>query len=146
MRSRLILLAALACIAAMPLGAHADEGRVQVRITVIHASNDGEEVDPRLEELRRQLSAFNFTAYRVLDVHRRRLDFEEEATFSLPGDRTLTITPLQRDREGHLRVRLKLGDLVDTTYSIAEGATLIVGGPRHAGGHLVLAVSQKAVR
>lgn len=146
MRRSLIAFAALACIAAAPAVASADEGRVHMRVTVIHASNDGDEVDPRLEELRRQLSAFNFTAYRILDIHRRRLEFQQQASIALPGDRTLTVTPLTRDREGHLRVRLAIGDLIDTTYTIAEGASLIVGGPRHDGGHLILAVSQRSGR
>ncbi len=125
---------------------YAEQSAVRVEVTVIHASNDGDEVDPRLEDLKRQLSSFDFSAFRLLDTHVRTLALAETGEFSLPGDRLLTITPRSRDQEGRLRVHLSIGGVIDTTYTIAEGASLIVGGPRHDGGHLILAVNQTSAR
>ncbi len=126
--------------------AQARAERLEVRVHVICASNDGDFVDPRLEDLKRQLEAFAFSSFKLLDVQSRTLAIGKTGTIDLPGDRVLTIVPQQRDDEGRLRLRLTIGEIIDTTYTIAEGATLIVGGPRHAGGHLVLAVNQNAER
>ena len=142
----LAALSMLLFAAVPPLSAQAQAARVEVQVYVIHASNEGSEVDPRLEDLRRQLSAFSFTSFRLLDVHERKLSLGESAKISLPGERVLTVSPRRLDQKGQLRLRLSIGDLVDTTYSIAEGATIIVGGPRHEGGHLILAVNQTSAR
>lgn len=143
----LIASAAFVFLAAFPnADAFAQSPRVDVRVYVIHASNEGDEIDPRLEDLRRQLEVFQFSFFRLLDVHARTLPFGSAAAIALPGERTLSIVPQRHDSEGRLRLRLKIGDIIDTTYTIAEGGTLIVGGPRHDGGHLILAVNQNAAR
>ena len=145
-RSIIAAVASLLVVSLAGTSAEAREPKVEVEVHVIHASNDGAEVDPRLEELKRQLEAFSFSSFRLLDVQSRTLPFGASATIALPGERVLTIVPQSHDEEGRLRLRLTIGDIIDTTYTIAEGATLIIGGPRHAGGHLILAVNQNAAR
>lgn len=144
---KIITVAFVLIIPGLPgYAAYASSRGVKVEVSVIHASNRDNFVDPRLEDLKRQLSAFNFTSYRLLDTHSLNLRFNTTGSITLPGDRVVTVTPKSRDEDGRLRLRLTLGDAIDTTYSISEGASLIIGGPRHDGGHLILAVTQTAAR
>ncbi len=118
--------------------------KVEVRVHIIHASNEGTKVDASLEDLRRQLDAFSFSSFRLLGMESLTLAFGEQGSISLPGERELTVLPRDRDAKRRLRLRLTIGDIIDTSYTIAEGASLIIGGPRHEGGHLILAVTHIA--
>ncbi len=134
-----VVLAALLAPAAARAG-----GSVTVRVTVIHASKKGHKVDARLRSLKRQLSSFAFTSYQLVGQHSVSVGFGQTGKVTLPGGRALQVVPQRRDPDGKLRVRLVIKGLVDTTYAIAQGGTLIIGGPPYQGGVLILAVTQTA--
>lgn len=136
-------LAVLAAVLLVPAVAHAG-GSVTVRVTVIHASKKGHKVDARLRGLKRQLASFAFTSYKLLSQRSVSVGFGQTGKVSLPGGRVLKVVPERRDKGGKLKVRLTIAHLVDTTYAIAQGGTLIIGGPRYKGGVLILAVTQTA--
>lgn len=130
--------------ALIPVAASAQAAPVTIHVSVIHASKSGSEVDEELVPLKRQLSAFAFSSYKLVDTKDLRLAFGSQAKVRLPNGATLEVRPLRRDADGKLRVQLRIPDLVDTTYAIAPGGTLIVGGPKWKRGVLILAVTQSA--
>jgi len=112
----------------------------RIEVWVIHASRQGDEVDPRLAPLKRQLKGFSFSAYQLIERRIESVPAGAALEMALPGERTLKITP-EGHEEGRRRVRLEIPGLVNTTYLVDQGGTLIVGGPKHQGGNLILAVA-----
>jgi len=115
---------------------------VKVTVHVIHASKKKGKVDPRLKVLEKQLSAFAFRSYQLHSVQTLRLAASKVGEVQLPEGRRLQITSVSRDATGKLKVRLQIEGVVDATYLIDDGGTLIVGGPRHGDGTMILAVTQ----
>ncbi len=135
----------LAFLLLLPSAARA-QGKVQVTVHVIHASKAPGKVDPRLAQLKKQLAAFAFRSYTLHRVQVLTLALGATGEVDLPGARTLFVTPKGRDAQGKLKVHLRIDKVVDATYLIANGGTLIVGGPRHGEGTMILAITQSATR
>lgn len=129
----------------LPAAARA-QGEVRVTVHVIHASKAPGKVDPRLAQLEKQLAAFAFRSYTLHRVQVLTLALGATGEVDLPGARKLLVTPKGRDAQGKLKVHLRIEKVVDATYLIADGGTLIVGGPRHGEGTMILAVTQSTAR
>lgn len=137
MRVLLIVLVALA----MPsVGQAQKEKRLTITVHVIHASKHGNQVDARLESLKKDLSVFGFTTYELITVASHQVGVGEKFEVALPGGRKLEITPKTRTRE-KVRFQAKIDGLLNTIYGIDSGGTLIIGGPKHEDGVLVIAIT-----
>jgi RNA polymerase sigma-70 factor, ECF subfamily len=92
---------------------------------------------PRL----RQLTGYQeFTS---LERYRAEVSIGSQQTWSVPGDRTLEVTPESVSGDTvRMRVRLIRGNVTEVTTSIqaARGNPAVIGGPRHADGVLVIVV------
>ena len=132
----------LALLAAVPSEA-ADT--VSVDVGSIYASNDGTSIDPALGTIRGKLqSMFNYTSYRMLDRKRRSLSVGEAGEFELPGRRTMRATPLpSRGDKVRLSIQISEGQrsLLTTTLGLRRGGVVLVGGPPHQSGVLILIIS-----
>jgi hypothetical protein len=139
---RFLALLLLALLAAVPSVA-AD--MVSVDVGSIYASNDGTSIDPALGTIRGKLhSMFNYTSYRMLDRQRRSLSVGEAGEFELPGRRTMRATPLpSRGDKVRLSVQISEGQrsLLTTTLGLRRGGMVLVGGPPHQSGVLILIIS-----
>ncbi len=96
-RSKIALALAAAFVAASPLPAHAE---VPVRIRVIKGSRQGPaSVDPRLGDLKRQLSALAYVRWEQLEE--RQLDLAQGKTVfvALPGGDDVGVTLQERRGE-----------------------------------------------
>jgi len=138
----LFFLLLLPLLAAVPCGA---ANTVSVDVGAVYASNDGTSVDPALGTIRGKLkSMFNYTSYRMLDRKRLTLPIGEAGEFELPGRRTMRATPLpaQGDKV-RLSIRISEGqrNLLTTTLGLRRGGMVLVGGPPHQSGVLILIIS-----
>ena len=118
---------------------------VTVDVGAVYASNEGTSIDPALGTIRTKLrSMFNYTSYRMLDRKRRTLSVGETGEFELPGGRSMRATPLpaQGDKV-RLSIRISEGpkNLLTTTLGLRRGGMVLVGGPPHQTGVLILIIS-----
>jgi len=118
---------------------------VSVEIGSVYASNEGSSMDPVLGNIRAKLqSMFNYTSYRLLDRKRRSLAVGETGEFELPGRRTMRVTPVPaQGNKVRLSVQITEGakNLLTTTLGLSRGGMVLVGGPSHQAGVLILIIS-----
>ena len=139
-RAPLLLL--LLLLAAVPSEA---ANTVSVDVGSVYASNEGTSIDPALGTIRGKLqSMFNYTSYSMLDRKRRTLSVGETGEFELPGRRTMraTLLPAEGDKV-RLSIRISEGpkNLLTTTLGLRRGGMVLVGGPSHKAGVLILIIS-----
>jgi len=118
---------------------------VSVDVGSVYASNEGTSIDPALGTIREKLhSMFSYTSYRMLDRKRRSLAVGEAGEFELPGRRTMRATPLP-SRGDKVRLSVQISDgprnLLTTTLGLRRGGMVLVGGPSHQAGVLILIIS-----
>lgn len=121
--------------------------QVQTRVRIIEASNVGTSSDAPLKDVRDQLgSLFNFSSYRLL----------KDVNLNLVGNRA-TEVPVHRGRSmevtlvGEYRnmIELKIriiregSPILNTQVRLSSGRTILIGGPKHGQGVLILALSAK---
>ena len=126
-----------------PRLAVAEEG-VALRVLSVLATNSGDALDPRLLALQQHLSGLPYSSYQVLREQTRYVTWGGRVRFNLPGPGELKIRPKTRDSAG---VALKVGlrgqqrrALVDTDLCLQDHRILLVGGPRHRGGVLIVLI------
>ena len=118
---------------------------VSVEIGSVYASNEGASMDPVLGNIRGKLqSMFNYTSYKLLDRKRRSLAVGETGEFELPGRRSMRVTPVPaQGSKVRLSVQISEGakNLLTTTLGLSRGGMVLVGGPSHQAGVLILIIS-----
>lgn len=122
---------------------------VELRIETVLASNTSPYFDTRLEDIRRQLGAFRYKSYRLVQEERRRVGWGTQADFALPGGRMLQVVPKQfEDERIALQVIIMEGTsptpLMNTALSIKNHGTLFFGGRRHQEGTLIIRIGAVA--
>jgi hypothetical protein len=109
----------------------------------VHATKAHSKVDPKVKKLAKHYRRLGYTGFRLLDSEQVQLAPKSKKTVSIIGGREMTITVLSRGpKRARLRVEVqgKRGKLVDTTVSIKRNGMMIVAGPRHKNGILVLPI------
>lgn len=139
---RLVLLALL--VLPVPSAASA-EAPVRIDVGVVHASNEGSRMDPALESIQGKLrKMFPYTSYRMLDRLKRTLAAGETGEFALPGNRSLRMTHAPHSG-GKVRLAVEVNEgprnLLATTLGLSRGGMVLVGGPSHDRGVLILIIS-----
>ncbi len=117
---------------------------VEITIKTISASKQGNEFDPRLAPLEKQLKALNYRSYRLLKQETQTAGWQGIANFEIPGERMLTVRPQEvTNNQLGLKVQLKQGDnpQLETTVRLNNRGHFILGGPPHENGVLVLSIS-----
>lgn len=119
--------------------------QIPTRLRVIEASNVGGTIDPSLKELHSQLdSLFKYTSYRLLRDERLHLTLNQTTLLSIHPGRSIEITPLKfQANTAELRVKIKREktDILDTQVRLPPGRTVLIGGPKHGEGVIILAFS-----
>lgn len=117
---------------------------INLSVQVIHASNQGTTVDPALVKIRSQLSSLTYSNYRLLDTHPLSTKLGAKHAIPLPGGRTLDLYPYGLS-DGRLELLVTITEgstrILDTTVRLSNNSTIVVGGPSHAGGVLIVALS-----
>jgi hypothetical protein len=101
-------------------------------------------VDPALAKIRSQLSSLSYTNYRLLETRPLSTTVGAKHTMPLPGGRTLDLYPYGLSG-GSLELLVTITDgskrILDTTFRLPNNGTIVVGGPAHADGVLIVALS-----
>ena len=121
--------------------------QVQTRIRIIQASNVGSNIDPSLRDVHGQLgSLFSFTSYRLLKDETLSLSPNRPAEIPAHKDISLQITWVGKRKDiAELRVIIKRErtDILDTQVRLPPGRTVLIGGPKHGEGVVILALSAR---
>jgi hypothetical protein len=126
-------------------GAGADEASggdvVPIELTVLEVSDQPGEADPRCERFDKLLRGqIAYESLAVLDTHRRDVPVNEVWTIELPTQRSLQLRPLEIDSEQGTLLSLDVEESVQGDFRVHRGQPLVVGGPRHGEGRLVVVV------
>jgi hypothetical protein len=121
--------------------------QVQTRLRLIEASNKGSTVDPSLKDLAGQLgSLFSFTSYRLLRDNT--LSLSPNQPIDVPtahqGRVALEVTLVNQQKnlaEYRIRIRRERTELLNTQVRLSPGRTVLIGGPKHGEGIIILALS-----
>ena len=117
-------------------------GKVSVQMLVVAASDSTTGVDPKLQHLQRHLSFLRYSGYSLLDTYQADLSPGGTSTFQLVGNRRVTVTLNARDAQrAQFRIQFygrQDNKLLDTTLSVNRNGTVIVAGPKHEDGILIL--------
>ena len=118
---------------------------VSVEVETILATNNSEQMDERLTDIRRRLRIFRYSSYQLVQKKSQLVSWGKQANFMLPGGRFLQVVPREyvNERIG-LQVMLLEGDtptpLMSTKLSIRNRGLLFVGGREYQGGMLILKI------
>jgi hypothetical protein len=113
---------------------------------VIYAANQPGGVDSRLGSLADNLQkTFRYSMYQLVDTPKGSAVLNEAWRTGLPDNRSLEITPTAiKDGQYSLTVRVLGSDgkaSVNTVVRLRRGSTVLVGGPSHQKGVLIIAIS-----
>lgn len=144
-RGRLRALLAASLLAAAPVGGGAEDtpSAVPLDITVLRVSDEPGAPDARAERLDRLLRGqIAYRSLEVVDTRRREVPLDEVWTFELPSRQSVQLRPLEVDKTGTL-LSLDVEGGLQGDFRVRPGQPLIVGGPRHGDGRLVLVVESR---
>jgi len=117
--------------------------KVNIRLMVVHATNENGRVDKRLERIAKHLKNLRYSGFSLLGDHSAQLAQKGKQTFSITSGRKVSVTVLSRDdKRARVRVEVhgKKGKLVDTTVGIRRNSFFMVAGPKYKGGILILPI------
>jgi hypothetical protein len=124
------------------LASAAEAAPVKLEIKVIHAHNQGTEIDPKLVKLVKQFASLRFSSFQLKDEASFNLEIGASGRLQLPGGEWMRLNAKSLEAE-KLRLELAVKKLrFKSTVVIADGATLAVGGPAFEDGALILAVTR----
>jgi hypothetical protein len=117
--------------------------QVQVRLRAIHASDAGSGVDPSLRDLHKELgSLFSFTSYRLMRDEILNLSLNQPASISSREGRIIIEITLVGLHKGVAELRIRVvregSEILNTQVRLFPGRTVLVGGPRHTRGGVVI--------
>jgi len=118
--------------------------KVQAKVLVVHATEDGKYIDPKLKNLERHLQHLKYSSYRVMTQESVALTKDESEKVSVEGGWDVNITLLSTSGDKarfRVRVSSKKGNLADITVAVARGRTFVVSGPKYNGGILLIPIT-----
>jgi len=119
--------------------------QVQVRMRVILASNAGQDIDPSLRDVYKDLgSLFSFTSYRLVREESLNLSLNQPARITgRTGKAFLEVTLVgQHKNVAELRLRVVRDgtEILNTQVRLFSRRTVLVGGPRYGEGVVIYAL------
>ncbi len=147
--SRPLLTGLLAAGLTALAGAGHAQGPLTLQAHVILASNQGQGVDKAIEGIGGELrKIFRYSRYTLLTRVSGRAALKETWRTPLPGGRTLQVTPLAvQDGLWQVGVKILRGSgpsqesLLTSTVKLRSGGSVLLAGPPHEQGILVIALS-----
>jgi hypothetical protein len=118
---------------------------VGVGIRVILASHQAKGIDARLQDIQKNLGAlFNYSSYQLLQERSFLLAQGQVDQLPLADKKELHITLLQ-EQGGTAEIAVEIlragRGIFKTTAKLKKGGTLLIGGPKHEEGVLILAIA-----
>jgi hypothetical protein len=141
-------LAAACLLLAGPWARAGGADSVQLAVDVIYADSSNQGVDAQLAHLRSQLRTFSYSTYRLLDRHQLNLPVNQPGGrpghVALPGGRLLVLIPQGFSGESVVMLTsIQQGGqvLLNSQLKLTNRGTILVGGPVHENGVLILAIT-----
>ena len=129
--------------------AAAGEERVVVQIATVFATNTGEHFDAQLAAVRRHLDKLpHYRSYQLVKRESRDVGRGDPIDVELPGGRFLRVMPNSvTDDRVSLNVLLRQDSrvVVRTDVTLGPAGTVLVGGPRHGDGVLIIWIGAQPV-
>ena len=118
---------------------------VGVEIRVILASHQAKGIDARLQDIQKNLGTlFNYSSYRLLQERSFLLSKGQIDQLPLADNKELYIQLIQ-EQGGIAEIGVEIlragRGIFKTTAKLKKGGTLLIGGPKHEDGVLILAIS-----
>ena len=119
---------------------------VMLQAQVIYAANQPGGVDSRLGTLVENLQkTFRYSMYQLLDTPTGSAALKEVWRTALPDNRSLEVTPTAI-QEGQYSLKVTVfgsggQPALNTVVRLRRGSTVLVGGPAHQQGVLIIAIS-----
>jgi hypothetical protein len=119
---------------------------VSLQVQVIYAANQEGGVDSRLGALAENLKkTFRYSMYQLLGAPKGSAALNEVWRTTLPDNRSLEITPTAvQENQYSLKVTVVNAGgqpSFNTVVRLRRGSTVLVGGPSHQKGVLIIAIS-----
>ena len=136
-------------LAYVALSAQAFAGnRVIGDVRIIHASSGPVHMDRALKDLGRELqSVFKYTSYRLVSRKPLNLTHHQVGRISLPGNRTLEISPTGF-KKGRIKFKINIlkrnKSVFTTEILLRNGSSITIGGPDYKKGYLLFNISATA--
>ena len=122
------------------------QGNHKLIVQVVHASQTGTHVHPKLKKLSEQLRPLKFTSLKLRDEAVLKLPVGSAGRMQLPGGEWMTVLPTNLSDAGKLRLVIEVKKLAfKTTVVVDAGATVVARGPAFEDGILVLSVTRQKI-
>ena len=139
-----LLVGVLCVLGCMTLSVQAEAAsKVNVKVQVVHATKSGKTVDKRLGKVAKHCKRLGYSGCKLLASEQFAVSPKGKKAVSIAGGRKMTVAVLSKGpKRARLRVQIqgKKGKLVDMTVSGKRNGMMIVAGPNHKGGILVLPI------
>ena len=121
--------------------------QVQTRVRIIQASNVGATIDPSLRDLHDQLgSLFSFTSYRLMKDESLSLSENKSVEIAAHQAVSLDINLIRKHRDSaefRVKIRREGTEILNTQLRLSPGRTVVIGGPKHGEGTIILAITAR---
>ena len=117
---------------------------VGIGVRVILASHQGTAMDARLQDIQKNLDTLNYSSYQLLQERSFLLAQGQSGQLPLAGNKELQVKLLQEQGgTAEIAVEILQGGkgIFKTTAKLKKGGTLLIGGPKHEEGVLILAIA-----
>ena len=115
--------------------------QIQLDVKIILASDKASNVDPKLENLIKELkTVFRYSSYQLLGRDRLRLRANSIGNVTLPENRKIKITPkgVSGDRVIlELEILKNKSQIFQTVIKLKNRSSITIGGPEYQGGNLL---------
>jgi hypothetical protein len=116
------------------------ERRFSVKVTVAEISNAEGKIDKRAERLDLKLrEKFKYNSLKVIEERRLSLGIDEVGSVKLPNGRMFRVRPLDLGDRGLLMAVGWEGEVM-MDMRAPNNHLLVIGGPAHDGGQLVVSI------
>ena len=116
-------------------------GSVTTRVTVVHAADGPGHIDSGLSTIASELqSVFKYTSYRLIKTRTLDLKSGQNGQVSLPGGRTLILTPLQIKGKRipyQIQILKKNRSVFQSRIQLNNNSSVTIGGPKYKNGVLL---------
>ena len=120
------------------------EKRITLDIQVIHASHDGNQIDPKLTKLVKGFSNLDFTSYSLKDEMKIDVQLGASTRVQLPNKMWMQVQASASKQPGMIQLGISSDKpRFKTKVNIRSGATIAVGGPPFEKGSLIFAITRR---
>jgi len=144
---KLLVLGIVSTVSIALLSSVALGEEVGIGVRVILASHQEKALDARLQDIQKNLDTLNYSSYQLLQERSFRLAQGQSGQLPLAGNKELHVKLLQEQGgTAEIAVEILQGGkgIFKTTAKLKKGGTLLIGGPKHEEGVLILAIAAQA--